>query len=74
MQQMQSVPASQQIQQITQKLTQALVEKADAEAKVKESEQTIIALRNVLAGIGLGQQLAAETAKPAVVNEPAHDH
>lgn len=70
MQQMQSVPASQQIQQITQKLTQALVEKADAEAKVKENEATIIALRNVLAGIGLGQQLAAETAQPS----PAHDH
>lgn len=69
MQQMTPVPASQQVQQITQKLTQALVEKIELDAKAKELEQTILALRNVLAGVGLGQQLAVETAP-----KPACDH
>lgn len=64
MQQMQPIPASQQIQQIQQKLSQAFAEKADAETRVKECEKTIIALRNVLAGVVLGQQLAVETSKP----------
>lgn len=69
MQQMLPIPASDQIKRIQEQLTQAFVEKADAEAKIKEADKTIIALRNVLAGVVLGQQLAVETTKPV-----QHDH
>lgn len=57
--------ASQQVQQLTQQLTQAFVQKEEAQAKVAEADKAIVAIRNVLAGIGLGQQLAAETAPKA---------
>jgi hypothetical protein len=43
-------------------LTKALVEREDAQAKIDESNKAILAIRNVLAGVQLGQQLAAEAA------------
>lgn len=64
-QQMTSVPASQQINQLKESLLQALVEKADAESKIKKCDETIVGVRNVLAGIPLGQQVAAEIAAEA---------
>lgn len=63
----QQILPSQQIQQLTQKLSQALVERHEIETRREELDKTILALRNVLAGIGLGQQLQTEinTQKPA---------
>lgn len=60
--QQQSVPVSQQIQQLNQQLTQAFVQKEEAHLRLAEAEKNIVALRNVLAGVGLGQKLAAEIA------------
>lgn len=68
------VPASQQIQQLTQQLTQQLVEKLEHDAKSKECELSITAIRNVLAGIGLGQQLAAEMPPAAQPQSGVCDH
>lgn len=60
--QQQSVPVSQQIHQLNQQLTQAFVQKDEAQHRLAEAEKNIAALRNVLAGVGLGRQLAAEIA------------
>lgn len=54
--------AAQQIQNLTNSLNVAYTQKADAEASVKDAEQKILAIRNVLAGVQLGQKLAAEMA------------
>lgn len=56
----QQIPVSQQIQQLTQQLNQAFIQKEEAQAKIVESDKAIVAIRNVLAGVGLGQQLASE--------------
>ena len=72
--QQQQIPASKQVEQLTQALAQALVEKADAEAKVKDADLRATAIRNVLAGIQLGQQLQTEIdaeAKQAAEAKPA---
>lgn len=54
-------------------LTKALVEREDAQAKVDESNKNILAIRNVLAGVQLGQQLADEAAKAAEAAKLAHE-
>lgn len=46
-------------------LLKAYIDKAEAEATVAKSNEAIVALRNVLAGIPLGQQIAAEIAAEA---------
>jgi hypothetical protein len=60
MSQQQQVPASKQIQQIRDQLTNLMVRKADAEAVVEDTSKQILALRNVLAGVALGQGLEKE--------------
>lgn len=68
-QQMTPIPASQQVAQVTQQLTQALVECDDLQTALDAQKEKIRALRNVLAGVGIGQKLAAEQAQ--AVNKPA---
>jgi hypothetical protein len=60
MQQQQQVSATQQVQHVTQQLTQALIAKEDARVKLEDAEKAIVALRNVLAGVQVGQQLERE--------------
>lgn len=62
MQQMTQVPASHQLEQLKQQLLQAYVEKDEAEARVKAADEKITAIRNILAGVGIGQQVEAERA------------
>lgn len=47
-------------------LTKAFVEREDAQAAIKIADQTILAIRNVLAGVQMGQKLSAEAAEAAV--------
>jgi hypothetical protein len=68
--QMTPIPASQQITQLEKALLKAFVDKAEAEATVKQAELTITAIRNVMAGVPMGQQLAAELAPPAIPEPP----
>jgi hypothetical protein len=62
---------SQQIAAINQQLTTLLLQKYDAEAKLAEANTGITALRNLLGGVGLGQelqkQILVEQAPPAMV-------
>lgn len=55
------VPSQQQLQQL---LLKAFSDKADAEAKVKEADTQISALRSVLAGYQMAAQAAAATPTP----------
>lgn len=61
---MANVPVSNQVEQLTKQLTAAFIRKEEAQAQLAEAEKTIVALRNVLAGIGLGQQLQKEIDAP----------
>jgi len=54
------VPASQQVNQFNSALSAAFVRRDDAKSAVESAEKEIVALRNVLAGVGLGQQLQQE--------------
>lgn len=65
-QQMQTIPVSIQVQQLTAQLNQALHEKLTIDERAKQLETTIRDLRNILGGVGLGQQLQQEiaSAKP----------
>lgn len=56
----QQIPPSQQIQQLQQQLSLAYIQRDEAQVKVDETTKTITSIRNVLAGIGLGQQLQNE--------------
>jgi len=56
----QKTPASQQVNQLNSALTQALVRKVDAEAAAQAADKEIVAIRNVLAGVGVGQELQKE--------------
>jgi hypothetical protein len=58
----QKVPASQQVQQLTAQLNQALLEQHALDERQKVLAETIRAIRNTLAGVGLGQQLQQEIA------------
>jgi hypothetical protein len=66
---MQSVPVSQQVQQLTAQLNQALMESVQLDERKKAVEENIKALRNVLAGVGLGQQLQQEIAQETPINK-----
>lgn len=57
--------ATQKITAINEQLLSALCQKADAEVTVAKCDEQIKALRNVLAGISVGQQLAVEATPPA---------
>lgn len=57
---MQQIPVSQQIEQLRAQLVEAFVERDDAEKRLKAAEERINAIRNVMAGIGLGQALQQE--------------
>ena len=57
---MSQVPASAQIEQLRSQLTAAFVRKEEAQATIIEADKQIVAIRNVLAGVGLGQQLIIE--------------
>lgn len=57
---MQQVPASKQVDQLREQLAAAFVEREDAQSAVKSAEEKIKAIRNVLAGIVLGQKLQQE--------------
>ena len=63
--------AAQQIAAINSELLKAFAQKHDAEAAVKKADETIVALRNALAGVQLGQQAAAEAVPPAPAAPPA---
>lgn len=63
------VPVSQQVEQITKQLTAALIRKEEAQRELAEAEKTIHALRNVLAGVSLGQQLASEMSSAKSADE-----
>lgn len=62
---MQKVPASNQVQQLSTALTQALIRKEEAQASLDEANKSIVAIRNVLAGVQLGQELQKEVAAEA---------
>ena len=53
-----------QVAQIKEQLLAAMCQKADAEAQVAKTNETIHALRNALTGIQLAVQMTAEAAKP----------
>jgi len=59
------VPASKQVDQLKTQLLEAFVQRQAAEDTVKACDDRIRAIRNVLAGIPLGQQLERETPPPA---------
>lgn len=59
-QQLAPVSVSAQIQQLTAALAVAYQRKEDGQAAVDAASKEIVAIRNVLAGIGLGQQLQKE--------------
>lgn len=56
----QQLSAAQQIEQINQQLTQALIRKEELTSRLEVENKNIIALRNVISGIQVGQQFAAE--------------
>lgn len=62
---MNDATAAQKITAINEQLLAALCKKADAEATIAQCDDQIKALRNVLAGVQIGQQLAAESVPPA---------
>lgn len=59
------IPAADQIAGLKARLLQCYVDREDSLAKVTEAEATIKAIRNVLAGLPIGQQLQAEAPPPA---------
>jgi hypothetical protein len=59
------VPAANQIDQLKAQLLDAFVQKAAAEAAIKAADEKIVAIRNVLAGVGLGVEL-----QKAIVSAP----
>jgi hypothetical protein len=67
----QSIPASQQVNQLTQALLSAFNTREDALAKVKEADANILAIRNVLGGVPVGQQLQQEI-DASKVNPPVN--
>lgn len=56
-------------QQLQQALLKAFTDKADAEAKVKEADAQIVAIRNLLTGFQLAQQAAAAQPAPTPTKE-----
>lgn len=58
--QQQQLTAAQQIEQINKQLTQAMLRKEDSQAQAEASTKEIVALRNVMQGVGLGMQLQRE--------------
>lgn len=62
------VSAAQQLDMLQRQLTQAFVEREDAKAKTEAAEKQITAIRNLMAGVGLGQRLQQEIA-PAMPAE-----
>lgn len=63
---MQQVAAAQQVEQVHKQLTSALLRKVELEDQLTEVNRAITALRNVLAGVNLGQRLAQEMQAPDV--------
>lgn len=57
---MQNIPVSQQVQQISQQLTVALVKSVELAAQKEANDKEVAAIRNLLAGIQLGQALQKE--------------
>lgn len=64
--------ATQQIENLKQQLLEAFVARDKARDDEKAADEKIRAIRNVLAGVPVGQQLAAEMA-PAADQPPAPD-
>lgn len=60
----QNIPVSQQVLQLTQQLTNALQRGVDIDAQKDAVTKEIAALRNVIAGIQLGQALQKEIDAP----------
>lgn len=60
---MQPVSAQDQIQQFTNQLHAHLLRKEELSAALRETDTQITALRNILGGVDLGKQQAAEAAK-----------
>jgi hypothetical protein len=58
----QKIPAAAQLAQLEKSLLQAFVDKHDAEAKVKAADEKILGIRNLLAGVPVGQQIQKEIA------------
>ena len=75
-QQQKQPSAAEQIQALNQALTSAFIKKHEAEGTVADSDKTITAIRNLLAGVQMGQKLqdevlAEKAAMAAVVNKAA---
>lgn len=62
-----AIPASQQIEQLSKQLTNAFLRQADARGALETAEKEIMAIRNVLAGVGVGQNLQKEIESSAQV-------
>lgn len=58
----QKISATAQLAQLEKALLQAFVDKHDAEAKVKTADEKILGIRNLMAGVPVGQQLQKELA------------
>lgn len=58
----QKIPASRQITQLNDQLLKAYVQKDNAQAQADEATKQIQAIRNLMAGVQVGQQLAEEAA------------
>lgn len=57
--------AEQIVEQVQKQLLQALIAKDDAQAKLKEAELQVTAIRNVLAGLSVGLKSAPKAPDPA---------
>lgn len=67
--QQQQPTAAQTVDAMQANLTKAFVERHDAESVIKRCDETITAIRNVLAGVQVGQKLSQEQAAPAPTAE-----
>lgn len=61
-QQMQSIPVSQQVHQFTQQVTALFIRRERLTSELDGVNEQLRALQNVIAGVELGKQLAAEVA------------
>jgi hypothetical protein len=58
----QKITATAQLAQLEKSLLAAFVEKHDAESKLKQADEKILGIRNLMAGVPVGQQLQQEIA------------
>jgi hypothetical protein len=64
------IPASKQVEQLSQQLLQAYIKKHDAETQRAQAEEQITAIRNLMAGVPIGQKLQTEMTAQAATPLP----